>query len=201
MTTAEEIIKLLKLQEHPVEGGYFLETYKSSHTITRENLPPGYKERVAPATHEVTKRYSSKKKSSHENKIPIHSSTDDRSFSTAIYYMLTPGTFSEMHRLKGDEIFHFYAGSPVEMLQLFPDGSGKKVIIGNNIKQEEQPQVVVPAGVWQGSRLLPGGEFALMGTTMAPGFDFSDYQTGNKEELIRRYPHFEELITHLTKRD
>ena len=167
MTTAEEIIKILKLQKHPVEGGYFLETYKSSHTITGENLPPGFDE--------------------------------DRSFSTAIYYMLIPGTFSEIHRLKGDEIFHFYAGSPVEMLQLFPDGRGKKVIIGNDIKQGENPQVYVPPGVWQGARLLPGGEFALMGTTMAPGFDYSDYQTGEREELIRRYPQFEELITLLTR--
>jgi predicted cupin superfamily sugar epimerase len=169
MTNAEEIIKILNLQEHPVEGGYFLETYKSSQTITVENLPPGYK--------------------------------GDRSFSTAIYYMLVPGTYSEMHRLKGDEVFHFYSGSPVEMLQLFPDGSGKKIIIGNDIMQGESPQVLAPAGVWQGSRLLPGGDFALMGATVAPGFDYSDYQSGKREELVLEYPQFKELISLLTRED
>ena len=167
MLTAEEIIKILKLQKHPVERGYFLETYKSGCTIAGQHLPPGF--------------------------------GGDRPLATAIYYMLIPGTFSEIHRLEGDEIFHFYSGGPVEMLQLFPDGSGEKIIIGNDIEQGEIPQVVVPAGVWQGTRLLPGGSYALMGTTMAPGFDYADYQGGNRQELIRQFPQFGELITLLTR--
>lgn len=126
---------------------------------------------------------------------------DGRSLATAIYYMLAPGTFSEMHRLVGDEIFHFYLGGPVEMLQLFPDGSGKKVVIGPGIEKGQSPQVLVPGGVWQGSRLLPGSEFALLGTTMSPGFDYRDYTSGNREELSRQYAAFKDTIHLLTRSD
>src|SRR5687768_14866226 len=94
-----------------------------------------------------------------------------RYFGTAIYYLLTPETFSAMHRLPGDEVFHFYLGDPVEMLQLRSDGTGERIIIGNDIAAGMRVQVPVPANVWQGSRLCDGGKFALMGTTMAPGFD------------------------------
>jgi predicted cupin superfamily sugar epimerase len=123
-----------------------------------------------------------------------------RSYSTAIYYMLTPDTFSEMHRLAVDEIFHFYLGNPVEMLHLYPDGSGKRLFLGNDPEKGMQLQVLVPVGVWQGARLLPGGTFgfSLMGTTMAPGFEYSDYQSGSRQELTRQYPDFKELITALT---
>ncbi len=125
-----------------------------------------------------------------------------RSYSTAIYFMLTPDTFSEMHRLTGDEIFHFYLGDPVEMLHLYPDGSGKHLLLGNDIERGIQPQVLVLSGVWQGARLLPGGTsgFALMGTTMAPGFEYPDYQSGSRPELTRQYPEFKELITALTRK-
>ena len=117
---------------------------------------------------------------------------------TAIYYLLGPGTHSAMHRLRGDEIFHFYLGDPVEMLQLSPDGTGRLITIGTAIERGAQPQVVVPAGVWQGSRLAAGGRFALMGTTVAPGFDFSDFELGEREALVRGYPAHAEMITALT---
>src|ERR1700749_2088192 len=87
---------------------------------------------------------------------------------TAIYYLLEPDTFSEMHRLKSDEVFHFYAGDAVEMLQLKEDGSGVVVRIGNRLAEGERPQVVVPRGIWQGSRLAPGGDWALLGCTVSP---------------------------------
>ena len=122
-----------------------------------------------------------------------------RSFGTAIYYLLTADTFSTLHRLASDEIFHFYLGDPVEMLQLYPDGSGKVIALGHNIPSGQQPQVVVPRGVWQGARLIPGGKFALMGTTVAPGFEYTDYEGGQREELVRAYPQFRELITALTR--
>ena len=125
-----------------------------------------------------------------------------RSYSTAIYYMLTPDTFSEMHRLTADEIYHFYLGDPVEMLHLHPDGSGKRLLLGKDIKKGMQPQVLIPSGVWQGARPLPGETFgfSLMGTTMAPGFEYHDYQSGGRQELIRQYPGFKELITALTRK-
>jgi predicted cupin superfamily sugar epimerase len=165
MTTAEDIIKKLNLQKHPIEGGYFLETYRSKEIIS-------------------------------------DNARGERCYSTAIYYLLTnePGTFSEMHKLGVDEIFHFYLGDPVEMLHLYPNRTGKRVILDNYIEAGIFPQVIVPAGVWQGARLVPGGKFALMGTTVAPGFEYSDYLSGSRKELIEIYPDFKELITALTRK-
>jgi predicted cupin superfamily sugar epimerase len=119
---------------------------------------------------------------------------------TAIYYLLEPGTFSEMHRLASDEVFHFYAGDSVEQLQLRPDGTGDRVVIGMDLKAGERPQVVVERGVWQGARLVEGGGWALMGCTVSPGFEFEDYEDCRAEELVRDWPEFEEMIRGLTRR-
>ena len=167
MITAERLIALLRLQPHPEEGGYFVETYRSDESIPGKGLPPRYR--------------------------------GARPFATAIYYLLTLASFSAMHRLQTDEIFHFYLGDPVEMLQLLPDGSGRILLIGIDIEGGMEPQVVVPKGVWQGSRLLSGGRFALLGTTVSPGFEFSDYETGDRDLLIRSYPGFRDQILSLTK--
>ncbi|MFA7340057.1 MAG: cupin domain-containing protein [Candidatus Obscuribacterales bacterium] len=131
-----------------------------------------------------------------------------RALSTAIYYLLVADTFSELHRLTADEIFHFYLGDTVEMLQLFEDGSSKVVKLGQNLAAGEKLQVVLPTGVWFGSRLLAGGTYALMGTTVAPGFDFADYERGNRAELIAKFSQsaesaelttITEMITALTR--
>ncbi|MBB5055626.1 hypothetical protein HDF16_000295 [Granulicella aggregans] len=122
-----------------------------------------------------------------------------RRMSTAIYYLLEPETFSEMHLLQSDEIFHFYAGDALEMLQLFADGTGKRVVIGNDFVAGERPQVLVERGVWQGSRLVPGGRWALLGCTVSPGFEFVDYTEGKQAELTERWPEWAELISGLTK--
>ena len=118
----------------------------------------------------------------------------ERSFGTAIYYMLTPETFSMMHRLASDEIFHFYLGDPLEMLQLFPDGSGRLLTIGPDIAGGMHLQVTVPRGVWQGMRLVSGGKFGLVGTTVAPGFEFADYEEGARGELCLKFPEFKDKI-------
>jgi predicted cupin superfamily sugar epimerase len=118
---------------------------------------------------------------------------------TAIYYLLEVGTFSEMHRLRSDEVFHFYLGDAAEMVQLLPDGGGRRVVIGTDLAAGERPQVVVERGVWQGSRLVQGGAWALLGCTVSPGFEFEDYETGQREELIARWPEFREMIVGLTK--
>ena len=123
----------------------------------------------------------------------------DRAAGTCIYYLLEPSTFSEMHRLASDEIFHFYYGDPVEMLQLLPDGSARTVILGNDLAGGQHPQLIVPKHVWQGSRLVPGGQVALLGCTVSPGFDYADYETGEREKLVRQYPEASELITVLTR--
>ncbi len=118
---------------------------------------------------------------------------------TAIYYLLEPDTFSEMHLLQSDEIFHFYAGDAVEMLQLFADGTSMRLVIGNNFAAGERPQLVVPRGVWQGSRLVPGGEWALLGCTVSPGFEFEDYSAGDRATLIAGWPEAEAMIVALTR--
>src|ERR1700679_2300349 len=118
---------------------------------------------------------------------------------TAIYYLLEPETFSEMHRLKSDEVFHFYAGDAVEMLQLTEGEGGKMLVIGNDLLREQRPQVVVERGMWQGSRLVEGGRWALLGCTVSPGFEFEDYETGARERLCGVWPEFAEKIRALTR--
>ena len=122
----------------------------------------------------------------------------NRNASTAIYYLLTPETFSAIHCVKSDEVFHFYAGDAVEMLQLWPDGSGRIVVIGNDLAAGHEPQIIVPAGVWQGCRLVRGGSWALMGCTVAPGFDYADFHLGKRAELIASYSQFADMIIELT---
>src|ERR1700761_4421225 len=110
--------------------------------------------------------------------LTVETERGTRAAGTAIYYLLEPGTFSEMHRLASDEIFHFYLGDPVEMLQLHPDGHSVLLILGPEIADGQCVQLTVPAGVWQGTRLLPGGKMALLGCTVTPGFEFADYVSG-----------------------
>src|SRR5271166_1208185 len=122
-----------------------------------------------------------------------------RSIGTAIYFMLTPETFSALHRLPGTEIFHFYLGDPVVMLQLLPDGTSQSVTLGPDLVGGQRPQVVVQGGVWQGSRLAQGGKWALLGTTMSPGFDYADFELGNREQLIAQHPSAAEMIRQYTR--
>lgn len=114
----------------------------------------------------------------------------ERPIATAIYYLLTRDEVSALHRLPGDELFHFYLGDAVEQLRLFPDGSGRVVTIGPDLAAGERPQALVPGGVWQGARLSAGGRhgYALLGTTMSPGFSFADYEAGARDALVAAYP-------------
>jgi predicted cupin superfamily sugar epimerase len=118
---------------------------------------------------------------------------------TAIYYLLEPGTFSEMHCLSSDEIFHFYLGDPVEMLQLHEGGRSAVFILGPDLMDDQHVQLVVPAGVWQGTRLIGDGKVALLGCTVTPGFDFADYRSGNAEELVAKWPAQADRIRALTR--
>ena len=121
-----------------------------------------------------------------------------RHAATAIYYLLTPDTFSALHRLPGDEVYHFYLGDPVELLLLHPSG-GEVRTLGQAITQGMHLQTVVPGGVWQGSRLRAGGAWALLGTTMAPGFDFADFEAPDPSTLRAQYPAFSDWIEDLTR--
>ncbi|MEQ8733889.1 MAG: cupin domain-containing protein [Rhodospirillaceae bacterium] len=122
-----------------------------------------------------------------------------RSFSTAIYYLLTPDTFSHLHTVASDETFHFYLGDPVEMLQLFPDGQGQTRTLGQDIATDQHVTLTVPRGVWQGCRLKTGGTFALMGCTVSPGFEYQDYGHADRVTLCARYPDFVTEIKALTE--
>jgi len=166
MRQAEEIIEALKLQPHPNEGGFFVETYRSKGTIAKAQLPGVY--------------------------------SGDRSYSTAIYYLLTPETCSAMHRLPTDEVFHFYLGDPVFQLHLRPDGSSQVFTLGSDILAGQRPQLVVPGETWQGAYLAEGGQFALLGATVAPAFDFSDYEHGKRDLLCMLFPSRKDLIERLT---
>lgn len=122
-----------------------------------------------------------------------------RPYGTAIYYLLESGNFSEMHQLASDEIFHFYYGDPLEMLQLLPDGGSAVLTLGPDLKAGQHVQLVVPAGVWQGTRLIGGGKVALLGCTVTPGFDFADYRSGSYAELAAQWPGQTERIRALTR--
>jgi hypothetical protein len=119
---------------------------------------------------------------------------------TAIYFLVTPEEHSALHRLPTDEVFHFYLGDPVEMLQLRPDGSARVLVLGTDLAIGMRPQVVVPRGTWQGSLLLPGGRYALLGTTMTPGFEPSDYEHGDPDVLVAAYAEQRERILALAPR-
>lgn len=131
------------------------------------------------------------------NSLPGYSG--DRRLATAIYFLLTPENFSAMHRLRGDETYHFYLGDPVEMLQLNPDGTGEPILIGPKIESGMRLQYTVQAGCWQGSRVAPGGKFALLGTTMSPGFDPADFELGSRERLSSLYPPYAAFIALLCR--
>ena len=104
-----------------------------------------------------------------------------------------------MHLLDSDEMFHFYLGDPVEMLQLFPDGSTAVFILGRDLTAGQHVQLVVHAGVWQGTRLIGDGGVALLGCTVTPGFDFADYRNASYAELVAKWPKEAERIKALTR--
>lgn len=122
----------------------------------------------------------------------------DRPVGTAIYYLLSGNAFSHLHLLDADEIYHFYLGDPVELFQLDDNGILTRSVLGNDIASGQQLQLVIPRGVWQGSRLVNGGCWALMGTTMAPGYTDACYTHGHREELTARFPQHAAVIKSLT---
>lgn len=121
-----------------------------------------------------------------------------RTSGTCIYYFITEEDYSALHRVKGDEIFHFYYGDPVEMLQIDASGA-RKIVIGNNLQAGELPQVIVPSLVWQGTRLKEGGKVALLGCTVFPGFEFQDFELASRHDFLQRWPHFREDILRYTR--
>jgi len=122
-----------------------------------------------------------------------------RNISTCIYFMLTSDSFSAFHRIKQDEIWHFYRGSALKLYMISPAGELSVVKIGNDILNDEIPQFVVPAGYWFAAEVAENNAFSLVGCTVAPGFDFSDFELADKKSLCVSFPNHESIISKLCR--
>ena len=123
----------------------------------------------------------------------------NRNYSTCIYFLLTSEQFSSFHRIKQDEIWHFYSGSAIRLFMISPQGDLTEHIIGNDLLQGQNPQLVVPANHWFAAEIVEPNSFALVGCTVAPGFDFSDFELANRQELSIQFPQHQSLIEKLTR--
>lgn len=125
--------------------------------------------------------------------------TGARPFSTAIYFLLVKGNFSAFHRLKSDECWHFYSGQPLLVYEISIEGKLSVIRLGNDVLQGEIFQYVVPAGAWFASEPAPGSAFSFVGCTVAPGFDFADFELAQANELAAVYPQHEAVICRLCR--
>jgi hypothetical protein len=166
---AADLIRMLGLRPLPGEGGHFAQTWRAAEDVVGSALPPRYGR--------------------------------DKPLGTAIYYLLRddPDSFSALHRLPTDEVYHFYLGDPVELLLLAPGGASEVAVLGPDLRAGQRVQLVVQRGVWQGSRLSRSGRWALLGTTMAPGFDPRDFELGAAADLGRGWPDRRSLIRQLVR--
>jgi hypothetical protein len=122
-----------------------------------------------------------------------------RNFGTAIYFLLENHHFSALHRIASDELWHFYAGDALEIFCIDSDKKLEIIRLGNNPEKGEVFQAVVKAGVWFGSRPAAGSAYSLVGCTVAPGFDFADFDMPTREEFLTKFPEHTELIIALTR--
>jgi predicted cupin superfamily sugar epimerase len=126
-----------------------------------------------------------------------------RAAGSAIIGLITRTEFSAMHRLKTDEMWHYYGGDPLHMLVLHPDGRGEEVVLGSDVLGGQKLQYVVPRGCWQGA--MPAGTgadtYSLFGDTLAPGFAYADFEMGYRRELQQAYPRFAAAIAQLTRKE
>ncbi len=123
----------------------------------------------------------------------------DRSYATSIYFLLTAGNFSAYHRILQDEMWHFYEGSPIEIHEIDPSGTHTVTILGTDLDAGQRPFHVVKGGVWFGSRVHGVGAYGLVGCTVAPGFDFADFEMADRQELVDAFPKLEAEIVALTR--
>lgn len=121
----------------------------------------------------------------------------DRNVSTAIYYLLTEGSFSAFHRIRSDECWHFYAGDPLSIHIFHPDGLFETKVIGNHVNNNLQPFAFVPKNAWFAAK--SNGVYSLVGCTVAPGFCFEDFEMAKADNLILQYPHYQKIIKEFTR--
>ncbi|RKX85995.1 MAG: cupin domain-containing protein [Spirochaetes bacterium] len=166
----EDIIEKLNLIPLENEGGFFKQTWASDLTYIRSGA--------------------------------FISSSERNPLGTAIYFLLvnSPEGFSALHTLPYPEIYHFYLGDSIKLSLFHKNGEVEQIIMGQDVLNGEHLQFTVPGDVIQGSRIVGGGKFALIGTTMTPGFIFDDLKTKSQEEMIIMYPEYKKLIMSLTRR-
>ncbi len=122
----------------------------------------------------------------------------DRPYASALYFLVTPEAQIVMHRIRSDQVYHHYLGDPLEVLMLFPDGTGAVVAVGSNLAAGERPQLFIPGGTFHTSRLASGASFALLASTEWPGVEPPDVEHGDIEKLVTAYPDFREQIRAFT---
>ncbi|RYG27822.1 MAG: cupin domain-containing protein [Chitinophagaceae bacterium] len=125
--------------------------------------------------------------------------TGDRSTCTHIYFLLEKENFSAFHRIRSDEIWHFYSGDPITVYEIDSSGELIEHILGNDPSSDHALCCVVKAGNWFASRVKPGGEYGLVGCTVAPGFDFADFELAKKDVLQKEFPQHKDLIGSLCR--
>lgn len=125
--------------------------------------------------------------------------TGDRNMATAIYFLIEKDNFSALHKIKSDETWHFYSGDALEVIEITNEGLLTSTSVGNNLKAGETFQYTVKAGTWFGSRVKQGGHFSLVGCTVAPGFDFADFEMAERDALIKKFPQHKTMIEEMTR--
>ncbi|PKL85040.1 MAG: hypothetical protein CVV22_09875 [Ignavibacteriae bacterium HGW-Ignavibacteriae-1] len=160
-TKASEYIKALNMQKH-IEGGYYVETFRSQYSVPSENL---------------TDRISG-----------------NRNLMTSIYFLLEGNDISKLHKVLGDEIWFFHDGSAAIIEIINPNGKLEKKILGTDVKLGQMPQISIPADTWFTAKIADDDSFVLIACTVAPGFEYDDFELANPEKLTREFPHLKEFI-------
>jgi hypothetical protein len=122
-----------------------------------------------------------------------------RDVAALIYFLLPSDSFSALHRIRQDEAWHFYAGAPITLHQITPDGGRTTATLSRAVEEGHQLHAVVPAGTWFGATVEANGSYALVGCTTAPAFDFADFELADRAALVDSYPQHRSLIERLTR--
>lgn len=134
----------------------------------------------------------------HEDALP-REFRGNRNYATGIYFLLTSDTFSAFHRIKQDEMWHFYAGSPIKLHIISDSGAYESHIIGNDFLHGEIPQLTVPAHHWFAAETITPDSYSFVGCTVSPGFDFEDFVLPKRIELLEKFPQHEDIIKKFTR--
>ena len=122
-----------------------------------------------------------------------------RAFSTAVYFLLPSEEISALHRLRSDELWHFHLGTALTLVTIGADGTLEQLALGPDVDRGERLQATVAAGTWFGATVSAPGSFALVSCTVAPGFDFADFELAERGALAARYPQHAAVVTRLTR--